>query len=124
VLTASTPISNKVCSYQGGGGTVASGTFSSAGGTILLQAMASAWTRASASQLNLVVTVDGTARGTVTGYASRSSFHVPLVSADILITGLAAGQHTVTLMADSSTITDSNDRCTVSVLELAAVMPT
>jgi hypothetical protein len=124
VLAASTPISNEACLHQDGGGTIASGAFSSAGGTILLRAMASAWARASASQLNLAVTVDKTARGKVTGYASRSNFHVPLVSADILITNLPPGQHAVALVADSSTITDTNDRCTVSVLELAPAMPT
>lgn len=126
VLTPSVPIQNKSCSTQGGGGTVASAAFSttSARNTVLLRAMASAWTPATSSPLNLTVSVDGTERGVMTGFASSAYFHVPLAPAEILLTGLSPGtQHEVELTADSNTSTDGNDRCTVSLLELAAPMP-
>jgi len=123
VLSVSSPIQNVACINQNGGQTVASGTFSTSGGLVLLRAMASAWARASSSPLNLTVRVDGVSSGTVSGYTSAGTFHMPLVPADILLTSLAPGSHQVALIADPATVTDGNDRCSVSILELARTMP-
>ncbi len=123
VLAASCPIPNGSCASQSGGQTVASGSLRTSGGTVLLRAMASASSNASSSPLNLTVSVDGRARGSVTGFANSKAVNVPLVSNDILVTELAPGTHTVALTADSNTVTSIGDRCGVSALELAKTMP-
>jgi hypothetical protein len=124
VLSAARPIANAVCSSQQGGQQVAAGTFGSSGGTLVLRVMASAWSATPGSPLKIVVTLDGTARGTVNGFATNSGCHLALVPADIVLTGIPAGQHAVSLVAGDRTITDWNDRASVSVLELATVQPT
>jgi hypothetical protein len=120
ILAASTPLQSVACAAQSGGGTVASGSFTTAGGTLLVRATGTAWASSLGRQLNWVVGIDSQSYGQVTGYATKRNFHVALVGADLVVTGLASGSHTITLTADANTVTDANDRCTVSILELAA----
>jgi hypothetical protein len=120
ILAASTPLQSVVCASQSGGGTVASGSFTTAGGTLLVRATGTAWASSASRQLNLAVGIDSRSYGQVTGYASKASFHVALVGADLVVTGLKSGSHTIALIADANTVTDANDRCTVSIIELAA----
>jgi hypothetical protein len=108
---------------QGGSGTAAYATFASGGGTLVILASASAYSSAP-HVINLALQLDGQPLVTngnpavLHGGVNTASMHIPLISNDFVATGIGAGNHTLTLVADSNTITDSNDRVSITVMEL------
>lgn len=108
---------------QTGGGTAAFATFASGGGTLVILASASAWSTAP-NVISLGLRLDGQQLVTngnpaiLHGGVNTASMHIPLISNDFVAQGIGAGNHTISLVADSKTTTDGNDRTSITVLEL------
>jgi hypothetical protein len=105
----------------GGGALTRSGSFvlDNANSTLILHAAASGY-RGGGGLMGVFVQVDGVTRGTLRGYTNEASSHKTLSPDTIIIPGgtLAAGNHTVSLVAESGTATDANDFSHVTVHEL------
>jgi hypothetical protein len=108
---------------QNGGGTSAYATFTSGGGTLVLLVSTSAWSTAP-NELNVTVQLDGQPLvtngnpATLHGGVNTPSMHIPLISNDFVVPGVGAGNHTISLVADANTVTDYNDRVSITVIEL------
>jgi hypothetical protein len=115
---------NAPCMDQQGKGTAAVATFTSGGGTLVIQASGSAFA-ASPTRLTLNMLLDGqplVINGTAAALRSAvnvNGIHVAMVSNDIVAPGIPAGSHTLALTAtDGVTFTNADDRCSITVLEL------
>lgn len=87
------------------------------GGTLLVTFNASGF-RTTGGIISAVVQIAGVTRGTVKVLTNEASSHKSMISNQIVVTGLAAGNHTVTVIADGNTNTDSNDFANVTIQEL------
>jgi hypothetical protein len=110
-LATSTPIP------YGGSVLPRSGTFSSSGGVLLVLASASAFNQAAGGTMHVDVTLDGNVVGALQGFTNEASSHKALTSNPIVLTGIAAGKHTVALSLAKGD-TDGNDYSAVTVVEL------
>lgn len=119
VVQALNPAQNdaQANAQQGRGGTIAQSTFSSNGGTLLICSHCSAWTPGTGQVLTVGIQVDHTSRGFMSVYANPGSTHMALVSNDLVVEGIGAGQHTLTLLGEANPYTDGNDRVSLTVLE-------
>ena len=119
VVPLSPPLQNAQAETQpGDGGSIASATFSSAGGTLLVKVGASVWTQVTGGTPLLVgIQIDGSSVGYTGIWANQSSTHMPTVVNDLVVTGVPAGDHTLNLMAEANVITDVNDRVSVLIME-------
>jgi hypothetical protein len=63
------------------------------------------------------IAVDNTVRGSMLGYSNEAASHKALVGNHLVVTGLPAGTHTVSLKLVSGN-SDTNDYSQVTVLEL------
>jgi hypothetical protein len=90
--------------------------FTSNGGTLLLMASGSAFSTA-AGIMEVDILVDGTARGSMSGYTNEVTSHKALVSETVVLAGLAAGAHKLELRLIKGSA-DTNDYSQVTVLEL------
>jgi hypothetical protein len=108
---------------QQGNGTAAYATFASGGGTLLIHASASAFAAAQ-NQIALTLELDGAPvvlNGTTAQLrqlANNANMHVTLSCADFVVSGVAAGPHTLTLAASATTSTNADDRGSLTVIEL------
>ena len=119
---------NAACETQAGNGVAAAARFSSAGCTLVIWAAASAFGSGSSDTLvNLNLRLDGqpltigAQQAALNGFTNMSAtgqVHLTLVSNDLVVTGIAAGNHLLELVGDNVTCTDGNDRCSLSVLDL------
>jgi len=93
--------------------------YTSSGGTLLIFAGGSAWTRTLWSTIGANVVVDGSSVGSIKLATNEVNSHKALVSNVIVAPGLPAGQHTIQLVAlDGNTVTDANDYFDLTVVEL------
>jgi hypothetical protein len=122
VLNVTPALVNASASTQPGGQQVCSGSFSSSGGTLVVCASASGYTAAVGS-LGMSIQVDGKPQGSLGMYANAAATHLCLVGNDLVVTGIPAGNHAVSLVAASGTVTDYNDRCSITVIEVATSWP-
>ncbi|HNT87608.1 MAG TPA: hypothetical protein PKL84_07060, partial [Candidatus Hydrogenedentes bacterium] len=100
-----------------GSGYPRSGNFScSTGSTILLFASASAYL-GGAGTMQVDVRVDGSTRGSLRAFTNEGLSHKALNSDAIIVTGLGAGLHQVSLVLVSGAA-DTNDYSHVTVVEL------
>lgn len=104
-------------SQHGDGGTVASTGFSCQGGPLLVRASSSAWASGTNLPLQLGIQIDGTSRGFLQLFANPSTTHMAMVTNDLVLAGIPAGQHTLGLIGEAETITDSNDFVSLLILE-------
>lgn len=116
---------NAPCLAQPGSGTAAFATFSSGGGTLVIQAAASAFaTVAGGIPLNLTLELDGQPLVTngstaiLHEFGNTVAMHLPMVPNDFVAPGVAAGSHTLALVADKNTNTTADDRVSITVMEL------
>ena len=92
----------------------------SRGGTLLVFASGSAWTRTQWATIGMNVVVDGTTVGTVKLATNETNSHKAMVSNVIVVSGLAAGQHAILLVPmDANTVSDVNDYYDLTVVELS-----
>jgi hypothetical protein len=105
---------------QGGGAVVGSLPVPSKGGTLLVRVGVSGWSGAANQTLSVAVLIDGDKVGSTQVFANPSTTHMSLVPNDLVVAGIPAGNHNLTLVANGNTITDLNDRVSVMVMEFHA----
>jgi len=99
-----------------GAGYPRSGSFTSNGGTLMIHASGTAY-RSAAGIMRVDVRLDGTSIGEMKAYTNEVSSHKTLNPRIIVLSGIAAGSHTITLvLVDGSA--DANDFSQVVVEEL------
>jgi hypothetical protein len=95
-------------------------SYTSRGGTLIIQVGGSAWTNTRWATIGVTVQVDGTSVGSSMIAANEVQSHKAFAPNAIVVSNLPAGAHTITLVALSAdTIADSNDYFSVTVTELA-----
>lgn len=104
-------------SQHGDGGSIGSQGFSSSGGTLLVRASASAWAGSTDLPLQIGIQVDGTSHGFLNVFANPATTHMPLVTNNLVLSGIPAGNHTLNLIGEVNTITDQNDYVSALVME-------
>jgi hypothetical protein len=120
VLAMNPVLQNSVCDTQdgSGGATIAQSSFTSSGGTLLVRVALSVWTQQSGGYpLYVGIQIDGTSMGFAQVYANVTSTHMPVITNDLVVEGIQAGNHTLNLMAEASVVTDANDRVSVLIME-------
>lgn len=110
--------SNAVLPSQQGGQPLVKGVYQASGGEQLIMVSMSGWSQNGGDIVSAQVFVDNDPVGTLQTYASQGAMHVTLTGGDIVPGVLPPGQHAITVIAGDGTITDQNDRLTLSVLEL------
>jgi hypothetical protein len=104
-------------SQHGDGSLIQSLPFSSKGGNLMVRVGVSAWTSATGVPLTVGIQVDGTSKGWAQIYANVANTHLPMVTNDLVIAGVPAGNHTLGLIGQLNTITDQNDRVSILIFE-------
>jgi hypothetical protein len=118
IVQMSPPLQNTPTANQhGDGGSIASATFTSSGGPLLVMTNLSAWSPSANVQISAGIQIDGFSQGFVSIFANPNQTHMTMVSNDLVIGGVKAGKHTLNLMGELNTYTDSNDRVSVTILE-------
>ena len=93
--------------------------FTSGGGTLMLNISAMAFqTTGNPATLTINVLVDGNIVTTLKGFASQNSSQIPLTANFKILTGIAAGNHTISIAPVVPTQIDGNSYLSASVLEL------
>ncbi|MBX3192100.1 MAG: hypothetical protein KF819_34235 [Labilithrix sp.] len=111
VINVSEPIGNRA------GGLPVSGTFMSTGGRLVITVSGSGY-RAVGGTLGISVLIDGAAVGAVNAFTNEASSHKALPVRSLVVTGIAAGNHTIAIAAQADTLTDLNDYFNATVLEV------
>jgi hypothetical protein len=96
---------------------ITSPTFTSLGGRLKVTFTGTAYA-ASAATIGVNLAIDGVVRGSLNGYTNEGLSHKALHSTTLILSGIAAGTHTITLSAQAGTITDANDYFSCIVEEL------
>jgi len=102
-----------------------SALFTTGGGTLLIIASGSGWTR-TPGKIGMSIAVDGTIKGYANSYSNETYSHKAFTTNPLVVSGIAAGKHTITLAPlfgglapFGGTVTDVNDFFSVTVLEFA-----
>jgi hypothetical protein len=105
-------------SQHGDGGTIASIPFTTGGGTLLFRVSASAWTSSANVPLQIGMQINGNSIGEFLQlFANPATTHVPMVTNDLVVTGVQAGNYQFGLIGEINTITDQNDRVSIVIME-------
>lgn len=121
IVQLNPPLQNATTNTQhGDGGTIARATFTSSGGPLLVITHLSAWSASTDVQISAGIQIDGFSQGFVSIFANPNQTHMAMVSNPLVVGGVRAGQHTLNLMGELNTITDQNDRVSVTILEFPA----
>lgn len=116
VAVAASSVATQVLNLSPGGLPV-TGAFSSSGKTVVVFISGTGYA-ASAKLIGMELLVDGVSKGFAKSFTNESSSHKAFSSNAIVISGLAAGTHTLSLNSWNSTNTDDNDFFSATVLEL------
>jgi hypothetical protein len=121
IVQLSPPLQNaKANSQHGDGGSIASASFTSNGGPLLVITHLSAWSSSTDVPISAGIQIDGTSQGFVQIFANPNQTHMTMVSNPLAVAGVRAGRHTLNLMGELNTQTDQNDRVSVTILEFPA----
>jgi hypothetical protein len=116
--TVSQIFNNGQSMAQQGDGVVAQETVNFAGGDALLGFSGSGWTQ-TAGPISLTVWLDGQPLGGgLSIYANSTAMHMSLGRSWVHAPGVTPGQHQVMVVAGATTITDQNDRISLTLVEL------
>ena len=99
------------------GGLPVSGSFTTHGGTVWMTVTGSGYASTAGTIIGATISVDGVSRSTMKIFANAATTHLAFVPVTFMITGLAAGSHTVLIAAISGTTTDTNDFFNVDLIE-------
>ena len=111
-------IQNQPAAAQhGDGGTIATVPLPTKGGPLLVKVGVSCWSQSANVPLSVGIQIDGTSHGFAQIFANPSGTHMATVTNDLVVTGVPAGSHNLTLIGESNTITDQNDRVSVIAFE-------
>ncbi len=99
---------------------ITSASFSTKGGTLMLNYSGSGYSNTPGQMIGMTVTLDGVTFVDNTGiYANSASQHLAFVPKTWVLSNIAAGSHTISLSTmNAATHTDSNDIFNVTVTEL------
>ena len=93
-------------------------TFSSSGGILLVFWSATGWVSSNVTS-SIQLIIDGVQKATATiGAATTVMSHKSYPAQFTIVTGLAAGSHTISVSNLSNTNIDANDRCSITIIEL------
>ncbi len=93
--------------------------FTSGGGTLMLNISAMAFqTTGNPVALTINVLVDGNVVTSLKGFASQNSSQIPLTASFKILTGITAGNHTISIVPVLPTQIDGNSYISASILEL------
>jgi hypothetical protein len=94
-----------------------SAAFTTGGGTLVLFASGSGFA-SGVQKIGMEIRIDGAVKGHAKSYTNEPNSHKAFTTNLLVIAGIPAGSHTVTLATWNNTLTDSNDFFTATVLEL------
>lgn len=106
------------CKEQPGGGVIASAPYTSKGGTQMICLWVSAYAGKAQQMMSASVQVDGNRVGGLQIFPAIAGSHMLLCGGDIVPGSIPAGQHTIEVVAGGNTVTDANDRVSLTVLEV------
>jgi hypothetical protein len=109
---------NAFCKEQSGGGVIASAPYTSKGGTQMICLWVSAYARQAQQTMSATVQVDGNPVGSLQIFPAIAGSHMLLCGGDIVPGSIPAGQHTIEVVAGGNTVTDANDRVSLTVFEV------
>ena len=92
--------------------------FSSKGGPLLLILSGSAYLGAGAGHIGVTAQLDAKSVGTLSAFTNEANSHKAFPTRALKVAA-AAGAHTLILLPDPTTVTDTNDPFSVTVVELA-----
>ncbi len=96
-----------------------SGPFTSGGGKLLIFASGSGFAiPPSGGMIGIQVLIDGAVQGAAQSFTNEVNSHKSFVANALVISGIAAGSHTLAVLPAAGTTIDQNDRISVTVLEL------
>lgn len=95
-----------------------SAAFATFGGTLRIQYSGSGYSATPNTLVGMTVKLDGVAFDQTGIFANQSGMHLAFVSKEWVLTGIPAGNHTITLEAMSGTFTDNGDIFNATVTEL------
>jgi hypothetical protein len=94
-------------------------TYTSGGGTLLVQFAGSAYSAKGQSMVSANLTLDGIVVATASVFANSASMHLSLVPVAVLLPGVKPGAHAFTVTAGAQTTLDQNDLFTITVTEFS-----
>ncbi|MEU6593826.1 hypothetical protein ABZ923_32215 [Streptomyces sp. NPDC046881] len=95
VLNVTQVLANAPAARQTGGEWVASGGFSSYGGTLIITSAASAYSHDDEAKLGMTIQVESQDVGSMQAFANPKGVHLGLPGNDLVVTGINAGKRTV-----------------------------
>jgi len=95
-----------------------SASFTSRGQTLLIIASGSGFVAATPGLVGMDIKVDGVIKGASRAYTNEALSHKAFVTNALLVTGIAAGAHTISLSVQAGTSTDGGDIFSAAVIEL------
>jgi hypothetical protein len=95
-----------------------SGTFNSGGGTLMMICSGSGFTGGTGGNIGMTIQLDGKDVGNTHCFTNEPGSHKTFTTHTAVVSNVAAGKHTVNLVALTGTSTDANDYFDVTVLEL------
>jgi hypothetical protein len=95
-----------------------SGTFNSGGGTLMMICSGSGFTGGTGGNIGMTIQLDGKDVGNTHCFTNEPGSHKTFTTHTAVVPNVAAGKHTVNLVALTGTSTDANDYFDVTVLEL------
>ncbi len=98
--------------------------FSTSGGTLVIFASGSGFIGGGGGHIGMEIRVDNVNKATVRVFTNEGSSHKAFVSNPIVVAGIAAGTHTLSLVALAGVATDANDFFSVTVFEMPWVTST
>lgn len=111
-------LENATPAAQKGGGEIASVGYESTGGTHLVCLWMSAYTATANRVLDTQILVDDNPVGKLQVHANQAQTHMLLNGGDIAAGSIPKGSRTIKVVAGKDTITDENDRVSLSVIEV------
>ncbi|MBM4251845.1 MAG: hypothetical protein FJ146_07725 [Deltaproteobacteria bacterium] len=94
-----------------------SASFTTGGGTLMIFASGAGYA-VTLQQIGMSVAIDNVVKGYAKSFTNETSSHKAFAANAILVTGISAGSHTITLSAWNNTVTNFDDFFSVTVLEL------
>jgi hypothetical protein len=95
-----------------------SATFLTSGGTLVIIASGSGYTTVSGgSIIGMNIVLDGATQGWAKVYSNETASHKAFTANALVVPGIAAGSHIITLTALPNTLTDGTDFFSVTVME-------
>lgn len=111
-------LGNDPCKEQPGGGVMASAPYTSKGGTQMICLWVSAYARQAGKMMSAAVQVDGNPVGRLQIFPAIAGSHMLMCGGDIVPGSIPAGQHSIEVIAGDNTVTDVNDRISLTILEV------